>query len=239
VNDHAARSPIGTTVSARSLQDVAYHDLKRSIITLERAPGSRLPLDEVSEQLGVSHMPVRQAILRLAGEGFVDSIAHHGSRVRPLSFEDLEVIQSVREGIECRLTYLGAKSADPSVIAKLEEIIQSIAEDPAGTKDFDRLWILSAEFRDVLYGTADRPELLELCHTWRERLERYIRAGFDTSTNEQYVEMLESILDHCRSGRPDEAEAVTRASIRLTLDVWATWRDQADTSVPGPAPQPS
>ncbi|HTK61025.1 MAG TPA: GntR family transcriptional regulator [Pseudonocardia sp.] len=63
-------------VRHRSMADQVADTLRRMILTRELAPGRRITQAELAEMLGVSTMPVREALLRLVAEGFVDTTAN-------------------------------------------------------------------------------------------------------------------------------------------------------------------
>lgn len=69
--------------------DFVLQALYLDILQGEYQPGSFLRLNDVAEQLGVSIMPVREAIRELASLGIVDSIPNRGAQVRYLSLDDL------------------------------------------------------------------------------------------------------------------------------------------------------
>ena len=75
--------------AAGTSADIAYAVLKHGIIHGELAPGSRLRADELAKQLGMSRTPVREALGRLASEGFLERIPHRGFRVPEESIADL------------------------------------------------------------------------------------------------------------------------------------------------------
>jgi DNA-binding GntR family transcriptional regulator len=67
----------------------AYDEIKRRIIALELAPGKRIDEQALSLELALSRTPVREAIFRLAAEGFVELRAKAGFVVRPIELLDV------------------------------------------------------------------------------------------------------------------------------------------------------
>lgn len=64
-----------------------YEELKQQILTMSLQPDSPLDELELSAQYGLSRTPVRDTLRRLAGEGYVEIRANHGSRVSPMGHE--------------------------------------------------------------------------------------------------------------------------------------------------------
>ena len=111
-----------TPLEISSVEDGVYRALRLEIGRLELAPGERLRLEELAGRFGVSLTPVRHALRRLESEGLVVSLPRRGSRVAPLSVEELEEIQALRLGLETFLARLGAQAVTD---AALEEMTQA------------------------------------------------------------------------------------------------------------------
>lgn len=84
----------------RSLVEDLYSSLRVEILTGARLPASRLQLNDVAEQHGVSLSVVREAVTRLASEDLVEATPQRGFRVRPLSIEHLEDLTWMRVQLE-------------------------------------------------------------------------------------------------------------------------------------------
>src|SRR5689334_15832455 len=76
--------------------------LRTAILTGVLKDGEPLRQDELAAALGVSRMPVREALRRLEAEGFVDFQPHKGAVVAELSAEEAEEIYEIRLTLECR-----------------------------------------------------------------------------------------------------------------------------------------
>jgi DNA-binding GntR family transcriptional regulator len=79
-----------------SLIDVALHQMKKSIICCELAPGEKLKVAELSKSYGLSSSPIREALNRLAQEGVVEANENRGFRVTRLSVDDFREISRLR-----------------------------------------------------------------------------------------------------------------------------------------------
>lgn len=76
-------------ITQRSLKDLAAEEIRARIFRGELRPGERVNQDRVAEELGVSKLPVREALITLDGEGLVRMIARRGAFVAPLTREDV------------------------------------------------------------------------------------------------------------------------------------------------------
>lgn len=78
------QSTLGPSALARRLSpvDQAYNFILEGILSGEFAPGMRVPTEAVAETLGISRMPVRDALRRLEGDGAVTIFANRGGLCR-------------------------------------------------------------------------------------------------------------------------------------------------------------
>jgi len=80
--------------------DEAYAEIRRRILDNYYAPGHQVLEQELALELGMSRTPVREALVRLQNERFVQLIPRHGMRVVPLSMQDLREVYEVLTTLE-------------------------------------------------------------------------------------------------------------------------------------------
>jgi DNA-binding GntR family transcriptional regulator len=80
-----AAKPMSEPVGHRSRADEVYEQLKQDIAEFKLVPGDRFTENSVTERLDVSRTPVRQALVRLQQEGYVEVLFRSGWRVLPLT----------------------------------------------------------------------------------------------------------------------------------------------------------
>lgn len=84
----------------RSLAEDVYESVRSDILFGRRLPSSRLQLNDIAEQYGVSLTVVREAVTRLASEDLVEATPQRGFRVRSISLDDLHDLTWVRIQVE-------------------------------------------------------------------------------------------------------------------------------------------
>jgi DNA-binding GntR family transcriptional regulator len=160
--------------SATALQDLApierptlgsqaYFDLRKLIMSGRLAPGDRLPLRSVANALGVSIMPVRDAINRLVAEQALVMTPSRAVRVpvmTPAEFQELATIRAVLEGFAAEQAALHRSKDDVKQIVLAEqtyrdECLQRLA-DPA------KALLFNMNFHFAVYRAAKLPKLLEM-----------------------------------------------------------------------------
>lgn len=87
--------------SFQRLSDVAYSKLRYAIMEGQLTAGTRLTEPELSKHLGMGRTPIHDALLRLAGDGLVDSLPKAGFFVRHLTLEEIEMSYRIRAALEC------------------------------------------------------------------------------------------------------------------------------------------
>jgi DNA-binding GntR family transcriptional regulator len=90
--------PITTSISSK--KDLVKQALREAILNGELAPGTRLIIDDLADQLGVSPIPVREALQQLQADGYVEIQPFLGTRVTPIEAESVIEVFSLLETIE-------------------------------------------------------------------------------------------------------------------------------------------
>jgi DNA-binding GntR family transcriptional regulator len=205
-------------VPIKSVVDHVYEQLRDEIVRVQLPAGTSLPLGELAEQFGVSTMPIRAALLRLEGEGFVDQLRHRGAIVAPLSLEDLDEIQAVRAGIEGFAARLGAERIGVEDLRRMSSLLERVRGRRPRTS-LDSYISFQWSFDGICYAAAGRKRLIQLIADYQRRAERYIRLAIGSGTGfEESIRYQERFLDACRKRNGDEAEQVIREALAWTVE---------------------
>jgi DNA-binding GntR family transcriptional regulator len=129
-----------------STGDLVTEHVRRLIFGGDLRPGDRIPIDTIAEELGVSRLPVREALLGLARDGLVAMAPHQGAYVG--SFDEdvvrdhFEIVGMVQGLAAARL----AARAEPDVLAELI----AVAERLEATRDAQAAYDLTMEFQRLV-----------------------------------------------------------------------------------------
>lgn len=188
------------TAPPRSSVDFVATELYMHILEGRYAPGSFIRLNDVATELGVSMMPVREAIRELASLGIVELLANRGAQVRELSIDDLVETYRSRLYLEALAIKLGAphftaEDATAALAANKERMIAAAQEDAYA--------MVSAHerFHFLLYETCQNPWLVRaLLPGWRNSA-RYRDISFANSPmrrehDAQHAQMVEAMSEH-------------------------------------------
>jgi len=121
----------------------AYTTLRNDIIHWRLAPGAVLGEVELSERLGVSRTPIREALAKLSAEGLAEPQSGRGVVVSEISLDHLEELFELRSALECRAAELAALRCDPAIFHALHRELSNagelITEDDPTRHDYYRL----------------------------------------------------------------------------------------------------
>src|SRR6266542_377987 len=96
--------------------------IRDAILNGKLPAGSRLDQNQIANDLNVSLVPVREALKKLEGEGFVQIIPRRGAFVAESSLEDMEDLYFARGMLEGQAAYHAAKNLTDADLAKLDQL---------------------------------------------------------------------------------------------------------------------
>ena len=111
-----------------SINEKIYQLLRERIIFGEYAPGSRIEIKNLSQELNVSPQPVKEAIFRLAGEGFITIVPRRGTYVRQATLKDLVNMVEARILYETGAIDLAAGQINEKDLKRLEDLCADLLE---------------------------------------------------------------------------------------------------------------
>jgi DNA-binding GntR family transcriptional regulator len=171
----------------QSLPDAVAGRLRAAIRSGSYQPGDRLVERQISKQLGVSHIPVREALTRLEEEGLVERLPRRGARVALLTQRSLEEVSSLRVVLE----QLVVKRVQALWTAEAGVRLQAIVDrmtDAAKAGDLQALHDCDHEFHEELWRLADHQLLLEVVAQLRGRTNHFFRAAAASLAPEEVLE---------------------------------------------------
>lgn len=162
-------------VSSRmTMQDGVYQRLRHALMTGRFEPGQTLTISGLADAFGVSPMPVREALRRLAAANALEVASNGSSCVPAISRAKLDDLCRARIAIEGLATELGAPRMDPSAIRALR---RNVAEHDALSDDKNAYDILikNQEFHFSIYLASGSDVLMQIIETLWLRFGPYMR----------------------------------------------------------------
>lgn len=142
--------------------------IRERILSGELAPGDRLVESYWSDELGVSRMPVREALRSLAAEGVVTIEPRRGATVTAYTPEQVQELVEVRATLEALNAKLAAKRHDRELLQRLEQRLAANAQVSEKTA-LAKLQQDNSDFHETLAQAASNSVLQDLVRMLRER----------------------------------------------------------------------
>jgi DNA-binding GntR family transcriptional regulator len=151
-----------------SLSKVVSEKIRGQILAGRLKPGERLVEDRLSAELGVSRVPVREALRGLSMEGLVRLEPNRGASVTEVTPELLAELVEVRTLLEALNARLAARRHDPEIVALLQDTLRR-GNEAAQSGTADQLAQLNAEFHERLAEASRNSVLSDIMRSLRER----------------------------------------------------------------------
>ena len=214
------RRPVAATSEPahRSRAERVYAQLKQDVADFKLVPGDRFTENELSERLGVSRTPVREALLRLQQEGWVEVLFRNGWRVLPFDFDQFEQLYDLRMVLETAAVQRLCAD-DRHVDNALLERIAAIWLVPVAARSSDVKQVAQwdEEFHCSLVAAAGNAEMTRVHRDVTERIRIIRRLDFTqqariAATYEEHGKILRAI----QRKRADQAALLLRAHIQTS-----------------------
>jgi DNA-binding GntR family transcriptional regulator len=162
-------------ITATSVVDQVTIEIRRSILSGVLRPGQELSLRELADRLGVSTIPVREALRRLEGQGLLTTSSGRSSRVAPLDPEDLHGIYRLRRALEPEIAGRSCLLLTDAELDELARVAASFGDEQYGT---DEIYQAHHDLHlRLLAPAATAWDVRTLENLWRAA-ERYVRLAF-------------------------------------------------------------
>ena len=191
--------------------DRAYREIRRRILDNEYPPSHQALEHELAVGLGMSRTPVREALIRLKNEKFIQIIPRHGMRVVPLSLDELRDIYEILTALELmaieRLIRSGRSGKATSALSRsLEEMELAVKH-----QDPDRRVRAIERFHRTLIDSCGNARLASMAYMmWDQGHRARMATGRLRTDLEQSNREYRAIADAIRHGDLQEAIAQHR-----------------------------
>jgi DNA-binding GntR family transcriptional regulator len=154
------------------LTEKAYCAIKEAILSLQLQPGAPLVEQELANQLGISKIPLREALQQLENDGLVTRIPYRGVHVSNISTREAAEISAIRGVLEGLAARLAAKRLTDEQLEQAEAILDE-AEQALRQEDHDLCIAKGKEFHDFIIARCGNSELPPLLETLDNRFHRF------------------------------------------------------------------
>lgn len=177
-----------------SLKDNVYAYIAGRIDSGELSAGDRVSEQAICDAMGVSRTPVREALIQLASDGYLDNLPRRGFRVRGFDRENALEVFEIMGPLDGQAAYLACPGLDDDTIAQLRFLVGSmdLAIESRLMLKYDDL---QREFHYTYYHLCGNQRLIELLR----QLERcFIKRDYSTVDREEAYRLLRKANDEHR-----------------------------------------
>jgi len=173
-NTHSLKGikPVGRP---RFMADTAYDILREAIIKGTLVQGQKLVETQLSTQMNVSRVPIREAMKRLEQDGLVEKTDKRGFIVKIITKEEIDETFGIISILESYAAVLATERIDDVLIRKLEESVEAYRQ-VLETGDREKLMQLNTQFHEMICNASGSQKLCGLINNFRDISYRYRRA---------------------------------------------------------------
>lgn len=202
------------------IRESVYDHLRDAILNGEFLPAERLGEVELTERLGVSRTPIREAIGRLTQDGLLESTPGRGVRIRVVSAAEARDAYLVRETLDGLAAALAAKAHTPADAAALAATLKEL--ETASSEDYREQTRLDLSFHRHVAQAAHNLPLLDLARDLEQRiaLVKHQTRVYNShpQTAEQHRAILQAVLDRDEAAAREHAMAHVRTFAALVME---------------------
>jgi DNA-binding GntR family transcriptional regulator len=162
------RVPLKRTTLPRTAEEVAITELRQAIVRGDLPPGTTIKQDATARELGLSVIPVREALKTLTGEGIITYRPQRGYTVAELHPDSVDGIFRVRELLEGEAERIAVRRIGPAGISEMRSAIHE-QRKAADARDAVGVIMSNRQFHFALFDLCGNPLLL-----------RYVRQTWDS-----------------------------------------------------------
>lgn len=195
------------------LRDVVFNTLRDEILYGKLKPGERLMEISISERLGVSRTPVREAIRRLEQEGLVDMFPRRGAQVSGVTEKSLADVLEARKTLETFTVNASCSRITKEQLQRLRQA-NTVFEEATISKDAAKIAEADEAFHHIIIEAAGNERIAETLNNLKEQLFRF-RFEYlkDVKEFSHLVEDHKMLIDAIEAGKSDLAVEIIKLHI--------------------------
>ncbi len=207
------------TIVYKTRTQLVVETLREKILSGEIKAGEPLRQAALAEELNVSRIPVREALLQLEAEGLVSFEPHKGATATELNADQVDELFELRAMLEADLLAASLPNISDQMLEQATQILEKL-DNALGKENAANTWSeLNSSYHNCLYSGANRPQTQDLVNTLNKNADRYIRmhllwAGGISKAGPEHNQL----LDFCKAKDIDNAVALLKQHILGSRD---------------------
>lgn len=195
----------------QTLSEKIYDQLLRDVTTGKLAPGQKLVIDRLAEELGVSITPIREALSQLQEQGLVKNVPYSGMFVSELSIDELEELFALRGVLEGYATKIATNFLNRNDLDAIEEKLHKL-DEIVGLGDVEQFREHNRSFHQLIMKAYPGNALGDILTNITRNTERY--RAVSVFLDQNYLETAQAdhyrLFAFVRDGEAEKADALMR-----------------------------
>jgi len=184
-------------IQRQTLTSMTLSALRERILHGTYPEGEPLRQDALAEELGVSRIPVREALRQLEAEGLVTFNPHRGAVVSTLSLGEIEELFELRSQIETELLRRAMPNVTIEAVTRAKEILDAY-ETALRNGEVASWGTMNWQFHSTIYAPANRPFTMGVAQKLHQQCDRYLRMQLalthgETRANDEHRGILAAV----------------------------------------------
>lgn len=202
------------TLGFATRAEAAANELRRRILTGEYIDGYQLRQDALAAELGISRIPLREALVQLESEGLVKILPHKGAVVSELSADDISELFELRALLEPVLLRKSIPRLTPQDFLQLDAILEEYSVVLHASQP-GRWGELNTNLHQLLLSRAEQPRTSAIVSSLLQQTDRYTRMQLSLSEAARDVAESEhaELVMLCRKGDTRAAGSLLKRHI--------------------------
>ncbi len=206
-----------TASSSRSLANGVTAQIRQLIVSGELAPGKPIRARELKERFGVSHIPIREALRTLEGEGLVNYLPQRGAIATDVSADELVEIYELRRLIECHAAQCSAPRYDAAHLTRLDSAMHALEDAHAVDRHGEAFFAAHLAFHWLLLQPSASTYTHRVLQTLWQASRRYVHLSI-TTRPQSHGEHHRAIMAAARERDGEKISKLLEEHLRITED---------------------
>lgn len=195
-----------------NLTTKTYLYIKTKIISGEYPPNHIISEEVIQQEIKVSRTPVREALIKLQSENFVNILPRRGVFVAPITLQMAKEIFEIREMIEPYITFNVTSTIDKDELKKIRKQLTTDLSSLSNSEKKDFLTKADSLFHMFLYEQNGNETLIQTMENIMDQNKRFRSSTF--FTNSRYIRTLDEHLEIIDAILSDDPKAAQEAMIK-------------------------
>ncbi|MBW1711587.1 MAG: GntR family transcriptional regulator [Deltaproteobacteria bacterium] len=212
----------------RSMTEIAYEHILETVHAGRLKPGDKLVIEEVTKELNMSRVPIREAVKQLASEGILILDHHKSPLVREISLSDVKEIYQVRKLLEPRAAVLALDNFSADDLETVNRLRER-TEKAVLKKRMEKYIVLNRDFHFFIYHRSNNKWLVKTIESlWFFARWVNVATLFENNVTDSYLASHEAICEALKQKDKPRLEQVCAGHLEDALEVTLNFLSRID-----------